>query len=104
MLSNKSLLGLFALSAIARAQIPSNKPLAFPTGLDVLDTASGGLNNLPHPTYTSKKWAWGTLPKYCYDVAQAQDWNCKATDVEVYDVTYSDVSHRLPANRPRILR
>lgn len=56
------------------------------------DTANGGLNSLPGPSYTFKQRSWGTLPEHCYDLLQDhQRVRCKATDVEVFDVTFSDV-------------
>lgn len=97
MLSNKLVVGIFAWSASVCAQavptsIPTDKPVAFSSGLNVLDTSNGGLNSLPKPSYTIKQWPWGTLPKNCYDLAvNPNEGRCAPTDVEVYDVTYSDV-------------
>lgn len=93
--------GIFAWSAVVCAQavptsIPTSKPVAF-SGLDVLDTANGGLQNMPRPSYTIKQWPWGTIPKNCYNLAlDSTRGNCAPTDVEVYDVTYSDV--RIPCS------
>ncbi|KAK3952441.1 hypothetical protein QBC32DRAFT_236933 [Pseudoneurospora amorphoporcata] len=57
-------------------------------GLDILDSP-GGLQGLTPAQYTKNQWAWGTLPKLCYDTAVHHNY-CNPYDLEVYDVTYSD--------------
>lgn len=93
MLSNKIFLAVSAWTAVVCAQPdPKDKPVAFPSGLAVLDTANGGLNNMPMPSYTIKQWPRGRLPMGCYDLAtDPYAGPCLPDDVEVYDVTYSDV-------------
>lgn len=65
-------LALFALGAVLRSAYAQDAPPAsygeaFPDGLSVLDP--NGLNNIPSPSYTLNRWAWGTIPQACYDVA-----------------------------------
>lgn len=80
---------LLHLQPVAADAPPSSYGLAFPNGLHQLDTDSGGLNNVPHPSFSSSKWAWGTLPQVCFSAATKNNY-CNVYDVEVYDVTYSD--------------
>lgn len=65
-------LALFALgaglrSASAQDAPPASYGEAFPNGLSVLNP--NGLNNIPRASYTLNRWAWGTIPQACYDVA-----------------------------------
>lgn len=65
-------LALFALGAVLRSAYAQDAPPAshgeaFPDGLSVLNP--NGLNNIPSPSYTLNRWAWGTIPQACYDVA-----------------------------------
>ncbi|KAK3994462.1 hypothetical protein QBC44DRAFT_236125 [Cladorrhinum sp. PSN332] len=86
-----ALLGVFVLPA-ALAQSGPSPTLAvkFPNGLNVLDTGvNGGLNAVVSSSYTRTKWAWGTLPKHCFDTASGNGY-CNPYDVEVYDVKYSE--------------
>lgn len=59
-------------------------------GLHVLDSP-GGLQNLVGSSYTKSKWPWGTVPKLCHDTSVINNY-CNPYDLEVYDITYSDVS------------
>lgn len=92
------LLGALAATG-ARAQNgpPSWMANKLPNGPEALNTGYlGGLNGIHSQSYTRTKWAWGTLPETCYK--QAKDGLCNPYDVEVYDVTYSDVS--MPVSGP----
>ncbi|KAK7728779.1 hypothetical protein SLS63_006387 [Diaporthe eres] len=81
-------LGVVFRSAYAQDAPPASYGEAFPDGLSVLDP--NGNNNIPSPSYTLNRWAWGTIPQACYDVANGNGY-CNPYDVEVYDVTYSDM-------------
>lgn len=86
------LLGALAASgAMAQNGPPSWMSNKLANGPEALNTGYlGGLNGMPTTSYTRTKWAWGQLPKTCYD--QAMEGYCNPYDVEAYDVTYSDVS------------
>ncbi|KAK3685243.1 conidiation-specific protein (con-13) [Podospora appendiculata] len=89
----KLLAGL-AISGAVLAQDgpPESYAEAFPSGLDVLDTYSGGLNSLRYPRYTKTKWPWGKVPQYCYVDATGDTPNyCDVYHIEVYEITYSDL-------------
>jgi len=64
----------------------------FTDGIEVLNTGyGGGLNALPRSSYTTTKWPWGQVPRTCAE--QSKEWKlCNVYDLEVYEVTYSDVS------------
>lgn len=83
---------LLAGAASLVAAVPSNYPVIFPSGLGVMNTgANGGLNAIPSSGYTFTKWAWGTIPKPCYDHAVNRGY-CNVYDVEVYDLSVNDCS------------
>ncbi|RPA86087.1 hypothetical protein BJ508DRAFT_349708 [Ascobolus immersus RN42] len=84
---------ILAAASIAMADAPPSSKAEWapaPGGLGaVLNSGpNGGLNGLPHSTYTKTKWPWGKLPKHCYDAAVGG--KCDVYKVEAYDIQYSD--------------
>ncbi|KAK4221920.1 hypothetical protein QBC38DRAFT_448722 [Podospora fimiseda] len=86
-----ALLGAFFLpTALAQSGPSPTLAVKFPNGLNVLDSGTnGGLNAVTSSSYTKTKWAWGTLPKHCYDTASGNGY-CNPYDVEVWDIKYSE--------------
>ena len=81
-----------ALASVGAVAQLEDMDVAFEDGLDHLNSgAEGGLNETPGVSFTLAQWDWGTIPKRCYDGAM-QDNLCEPTDMEVYDVTFPDVS------------
>lgn len=81
----KCSLAVFALGAVLRSAYAQNAPPAsygeaFPDGLSVLNP--NGLNNIPSPGYTLDRWAWGTIPQACYDVANGNVSHLAPVDVK----------------------
>ncbi|KAM7187515.1 hypothetical protein V8F33_011162 [Rhypophila sp. PSN 637] len=68
---------------------PANFGVKFTNGIEVLNTGvNGGLSAVPGSSYTRTRWAWGTIPRTCYN--QAVEGYCNPYDMEIYDVKYSD--------------
>ena len=81
---------LTAFAGIAAAAAPpASYSVAFTDGLG--PRLNPGALNMPVPSYSVNRWAWGTVPQPCYDQAVTSGY-CNVYDIEVYDVTYSDVS------------
>jgi len=80
-----------ASGALAQT-LPPSFGVKFTDGIEVLNQGYlGGLPAIPAPSYTRTRWAWGTVPEACYFEA-TQNNKCNPYDLEVYDVTYNDVS------------
>lgn len=78
-----------AVGTATAAAPPSSYGVAFSDGLGPrLDPPI--LANAPVPSYSVNRWAWGTVPETCYTSA-SKNYYCNVYDIEVYDVTYSDV-------------
>jgi hypothetical protein len=95
-ISKSSLLALFvSVTAVLADGPPAHYQEKF-SGLNLLDNAysgaSFGLQSIPQSGYTKTKWAWGTLPKNCYDIAVNNNY-CNPYDVEAYDIKYDDVGY-----------
>jgi hypothetical protein len=73
---------------------PASHGVAFPKPDEthVLDLRNnGGLNGLPAPLFTVRKWERGFIPYACNQAAAGQN-ACGAMDIEVWNVTFADVS------------
>ena len=82
----------------------SSKPIVFPDGLKILDTGGprGGFHALRHVDYNVTGPTTGALPKGCSDAYKwgtiqpgTKDYMCKAAEILVYDINWSDVSFAL---------
>ena len=88
-----SVVSAAALISLATASDPTTtKNTLFPNGIG--DFFNPPMMKLPIAGYTVKQWPWGTLPKTCFDQAPKDGGNyCNVYDIDVFDVTYNDVSH-----------
>lgn len=84
---------LVVLAGVSLAQVPPEHSNLFPSGLAVLDNRpnGAGLNDMRGVPFESSQWAFGTVPRVCYDAA-VEDGYCNAYELEVYHVTYDDCS------------
>jgi hypothetical protein len=91
------LLSLFtvalAVGSATAAAPPASYGVAFSDGLGAR-LNSPLMATLAVPSYSVKKWAWGTVPESCATSATTNNY-CNVYDIEVYDVTYSDVCDTL---------
>lgn len=78
-----------AICAVSADSPPSSHTLWSSDGLGT-PLAAGVVAKMPVPSYTVNRWPWGTVPESCYDTATKNKY-CNVYDIEVYDVTYSDV-------------
>ena len=90
-----SLLATTAVTVVsAQDKPPTSHGVAFPKPDEthVLDLRNnGGLNALPAPLFTVRKWERGFIPYACNQAAAGQG-ACGAMDIEVWNVTFNDVS------------
>lgn len=80
-------LALVALPVLAQDKPPQDRPALNKDFNGNPNYRDGiGLKQVPITPHTIKRWPWGTIPENCKDI------NCNKYDVEVYEVTYNDVS------------
>lgn len=88
----------FAFLSLASLSLAQNHVSGKNTAFSGLSFNEDGLYNALTPVSSSyTKWAWGTLPNFCYKSAIPTSGlssliHCNPYDVEVYDVKYADCS------------